>query len=217
MADADHSPAFWTSVATKFKDDPDVIFDLYNEPFVSTSNAATSDAYQCWLNGCLINPGVGQGMHVPTTSWMSAGMQSLVTAVRSTGATQILMLGGLSYSNDFSGWVANLPTDPLHNLAVSFHLYNTSYPCNSASCWTSTIAGLAASYPVVTGELGENDCASGFITPYMDWADNAGVSYVGWAWNTANCNTFPALVSDYTGTPTGFGAGFKSHLASVKP
>src|SRR5438045_3424395 len=32
MPDADHSPAFWTSVATFFKADPAVLFELYNEP-----------------------------------------------------------------------------------------------------------------------------------------------------------------------------------------
>jgi len=36
MADLDHSPAFWSSVATIFKNFPAVVFDLYNEPYVST-------------------------------------------------------------------------------------------------------------------------------------------------------------------------------------
>ena len=33
MADADHTPAFWRSVATAFKHDHAVLFDLFNEPF----------------------------------------------------------------------------------------------------------------------------------------------------------------------------------------
>ncbi len=37
----------------------------------------------------------------------------MVTAIRSTGATQPIMLGGLSYANDLSGWLANEPSDPL--------------------------------------------------------------------------------------------------------
>jgi len=31
--DADHSPAFWASVAATFARDPGVIFDLFNEPY----------------------------------------------------------------------------------------------------------------------------------------------------------------------------------------
>jgi endoglucanase len=217
MADADNSPAFWTSVATQFKDDDDIIFDLYNEPYISTMNAQTSDTWECWLNGCMINPGAGSKGSGPTTAWMSAGMQSLVTAVRNTGATQIIMLGGLNFANTFDGFVANLPNDPLKNIAVSFHVYNFTGG-NTQAFWSSTISGLAATYPVVTGELGENDCASTFIDTYMTWADTAGVSYLAWAWNTANCSTFPALVTDYQpGTPSGFGAGFKAHLATVGP
>ena len=42
MADADHSVAFWTSVATTFKGDNSVLFDLYNEPHPLIG--ATTDA-----------------------------------------------------------------------------------------------------------------------------------------------------------------------------
>ena len=35
------------------------------------------------------------------------------------------MLGGLSeYSNDLTGWLANEPADPDHNLVASWHSYN---------------------------------------------------------------------------------------------
>jgi hypothetical protein len=33
MPDADHSPDFWRSVATASADNPNVVFDLFNEPF----------------------------------------------------------------------------------------------------------------------------------------------------------------------------------------
>jgi hypothetical protein len=47
----------------------------------------------------------------------------------------------------------------------------------------------------------------------LDWADKAGVSYLGWAWFTGNCAGEPALISDYNGTPTAYGAGFHDHLS----
>jgi hypothetical protein len=70
---------------------------------------------------------------------------------------------------------------------------------------------------VVTGELGENDCAHGYIDQYMPWADAQGISYLGWTWDTWNCNNGPALISNYDGTPTAFGAGFRDHLAALPP
>ena len=38
MAFADHAIDFWTSVATTFKDDPMVIFDLFNEPILNAND-----------------------------------------------------------------------------------------------------------------------------------------------------------------------------------
>ncbi len=65
------------------------------------------------------------------------------------------------------------------------------------------------------GEIGENDCAHGFIDRVMNWADAHGVGYLGWTWNTWDCSGGPALISNYNGTPTNFGTGFKAHLQSV--
>jgi hypothetical protein len=211
MADADHSAAFWTSVADAFRDDLGVVFDLYNEPFIKTENADTSDPWACWLNGCNIKPTTPGG-----ASWTSAGMQSLVDAVRATGAANVILLGGLSYANDLSGWLAHIPHDPLRQLAASYHVYNFAWPCNSSACWTTTLTSVATRVPILTGELGENDCEHGFIDAFMGWADQQGVSYLGWAWNTWDCRSGPSLISDYGGTPTGLGAGLKTHLAALK-
>jgi endoglucanase len=212
MADADHSPAFWTSVAEAFKNDPGVVFDLYNEPFIKTENADTADPWECWSHGCAIKPSTPGG-----EAWKSAGMQALVDAVRATGASNVILLGGLSYANDLSGWLAHMPRDPTGQLAASFHVYNFAWPCNSSRCWTTTLAAVAEKVPLLTGELGENDCEHGFIDAFMGWADHEGVSYLGWAWNTWDCRSGPSLISDYEGTPTGFGAGFKAHLAALPP
>ncbi len=198
MPDADHSSAFWTSVASFYKSDPAVLFDLYNEPH--------DISWSCWLNGCSTG----------SPAWTTAGMQSLVNAVRATGATQPIMVGGLAWSNDLSGWLASKPADPANALVASFHNYNFNV-CDP-SCWNATVATVANQVPVVTGELGENDCAHGYIDQYMPWADAHGISYLGWTWDTWDCASGPAFISNYDGTPTAFGVGFRNHLALlVKP
>ena len=203
MADADHSPAFWTSVATAYKSNPGVIFDLYNEPH--------DISWSCWLNGCTTSGG-----------WVSAGMQQLVNAVRATGATQPIMVGGLNWGGDLSdssgNWLQFEPNDPLHQLIASVHIYNFSQ-YNTVASWNSTIAPTAAVVPVVTGEMGENDCNTTFINQYMAWADSQGVSYLGWAWDSTgsgwSCGSGPALIADYTGTPSPFGIGLQQHLLAL--
>jgi endoglucanase len=69
--------------------------------------------------------------------------------------------------------------------------------------------------PVVTGENGESDCAHGYVDSYMAWADAHGISYLGWTWNPWDCSSGPALISDWNGTPTPYGAGLRDHLAAL--
>ena len=213
MADLDHAPAFWTGVAGAFKGDQGVVFDLYNEPH--------DIAWSCWQNGgCQVN------------GWNVAGMNQLITAVRGTGATNVVMAGGISYSGDLSEWLANKPSDPMGNLAASFHSYNFSN-CNTSSCWSSQLQPLAAQVPIITGEMGENDCqganpganvsaGTDYINGYMSWADSNGVSYLAWAWNPDfdHC-TGPSLNNsgNWTGTsPTSaFGTDFKTHVGLIGP
>ena len=62
-------------------------------------------------------------------------------------------------------------------------------------------------------EVGENDCAGGFLNTLLPWADSHRIGYVAWSWNVASCGGFPSLISDYSGTPTPFGAAYKAYLA----
>jgi hypothetical protein len=208
MADADHAPSFWSSVASAFAANHGVIFDLFNEPYITS--------WQCWLEGCQASYD-DAGTNV---TYQTAGMQSLVNAVREAGATQPLMLGGLEYSNDESQWLSHEPADSQHQLVVSFHNYNEP-PCDTEACWNSTIATVAQSVPVVTGELGENHCRDTYINQYMPWADAHGVSYLGWTWDSTrapshwSCSGGPALIKTYKGAPTRFGVGLRNHLAAL--
>ncbi len=205
MPDAAQAIPFWTSVASTFKGNNAVIFDLFNEPYASRATGSTTTGWQCWLSGGTC-AGIG---------YQVAGMQSMVNAVRSTGAANVLMLGGEEYSNDLTSWLAYEPTDPDHNLVASWHSYNFN-TCSSQSCWTSQVAPVAASVPVVAGEIGENDCASSYVTPLMNWMDSDGISYLAWAWNADfACSSGPGLITDYTGTPTNYGAGVEAHLKAL--
>ncbi|MEC3977571.1 cellulase family glycosylhydrolase [Amycolatopsis sp. H20-H5] len=203
MTDAAHAVDFWRSAATLFKGDNATVFDLFNEPYVD--RAVSSGAWACWRDGGSACPGVG---------FEVAGMQTLVNAVRATGAANVILLGGLAYANDLSQWLQYKPADPTGNLAASWHSYNFN-TCSSSSCWDATLAPVAAQVPLVAGEIGENDCASGYVTGLMSWLDQHGASYLGWTWNTWNCGSGPALISSYDGTPTAFGAGIKAHFLAL--
>jgi endoglucanase len=205
MPDAAEAIPFWTSVANTFKGNDAVIFDLFNEPYASRATGSTTTGWQCWENGGTC-PGI---------SYQVAGMQQMVTAVRSTGANNVLMLGGEEYANDLTGWLQYEPADPDHNLAASFHSYNFN-TCSSQSCWTSEVAPVIAQVPVIAGEVGENDCAGTYIDPLTTWLESENTSFLAWAWNADfACSSGPGLITDYTGTPTNYGAAYKAILQAL--
>ncbi|WP_284749415.1 cellulase family glycosylhydrolase [Amycolatopsis sp. RTGN1] len=205
MTDTEHSVDLWTSVANTFKGDDATILDLFNEPYLDRAVSGSAQAWTCWRDGGSACTGIGYPV---------AGMQTLVNAVRATGATNVIMLGGLAYSNDLTGWLQYKPSDPAGNLVASWHSYNFN-TCSSSSCWDSQLAPVAAAVPLVAGEIGENDCASGYVTGLMDWFDRHQASYLGWTWNTWPCTSGPALITSYDGTPTAFGAGIRAHFLAA--
>jgi endoglucanase len=211
MPDAQFTPTFWSQVATAFKGNNAVIFDLFNEPFPDFANNF-SNPTAAWT--CLRDGGTCTGIGYPV-----AGMQSLVNAVRATGATNIIMVPGIAFTNDLSQWSAFKPTDPTGNLIGSWHSYNFN-ACVTQSCWDSTIGTVARQTPVMIGEIGQNTCAHDYIDQLMAWADGNGLGYAAWTWNAWGlCNSSGNdLILDNAGTPTStFGAGFRAHLLTQQP
>jgi endoglucanase len=185
MPDLEHSPAFWTSVATAFRSNPAVVFDLFNEPFDPTDlrsgddgNASDAVTWGCWESGTRPDAVGGGAPPVPcftqaydangnpTTRYQIVGMQTLLTDIRNAGATQPIVVGGLDYADDLGdtndangggqGWMQHAPDDPLNQEAASFHNYQGK-GCDNQTCWDSTVKSVAAHVPVLTGEFAEDN------------------------------------------------------------
>jgi hypothetical protein len=221
MPDADHALAFWADVATTFLDDDGVILEPYNEPFPD-GNKDSDAAWACWRDGCTANQSVPTG--AAATTYQAAGMQAIVDAIRSTGSTHVILLGGIQYSNALTQWLAHKPTDPLNQLGAAWHLYNFN-ACVSAACWDVAPAAVAAAVPLVASEIGQNDCMGAFVKPLMEWLDGHGASYLAWSWNAFGACTAGtaqgrggqpwSLITSYvTGEPNGgYAQTFRDHVA----
>jgi hypothetical protein len=202
LPDSDHSLTFWRSVAATFKHDHSIVFDAFNEPFLSDPETLS---WSCLRDGCRLPnrcadcdaeqrvPGCGAcptAAH-PDGTYRAAGMQAIVNAIRSTGARQPIITPGRSYTNDLTRWWRFRPQDPLHQLGVSFHSYQGER-CSDPVCFDRLVRPLAARVPVVIGEFGPSLWAGGkaltqpcdetWDQRLMNWADRAGVSYLAWAW-----------------------------------
>jgi endoglucanase len=137
-----------------------------------------------------------------------------VDAVRAAGARQPVIATGPGAGSDLSQWLRYRPRDPAKQLVAGLHAYD-SYPCRTRPCWNQELEPVARTVPVIAAELGQGRCAQGFVDRFMNWADSAGVSYVGWAWNPFGCSA-PALIDSWAGHPTAYGQGLRDHLRRVQ-
>jgi hypothetical protein len=221
MADTDHSVTFWGSVAGKFKGSTNVMFELFNEPYVSDSGE--------WP---VIMKGGPETTYVTGGSpwqvnykWTVAGMQQLLNAVRSTGSKNVVLVGAANWSQDLSGWVANHPTDSAKQMAATWHPYPGSTTVGSSQAalpnygqvaYTYAQSILDAGFPVVISETGDHNASGTVGAPLLanllPWADTHNVSYLGWAWDVWG-DSDNVLIKNSAGDPTdGYGVYFKGHL-----
>lgn len=221
MPNADHSPDLWRDVAATFADDTGVIFEPFNEPFPDR-NRDTTEAWECWRDGCM-----ARGWEATAEPYQAAGMQELVTSIRDTGATQLILLGGVVYSNALTKWREYRPSDPLENVAPAWHIYNFN-GCNSPECWSGAPQALAKDFPIVATEIGQDDCQSDFITPLMAFLDEHASGYLAWSWNVyGKCqpasmddpgNPWPLIDSFELATPnSAYAKAFRDHALEPFP
>ncbi|KAG9019908.1 hypothetical protein FRB90_000039 [Tulasnella sp. 427] len=116
VSDATTFATWWTNLANQFKSNPHVIFDLQNEPY-----------------------GID-------ASLVYSYMQAAVNAIRSTGATNLIMVEGTSWTGAWS-WTSSgnaaafaSLTDPANNIAIEMHQYlDSDGSGTSPDCVSSTV------------------------------------------------------------------------------
>jgi peptidoglycan hydrolase-like protein with peptidoglycan-binding domain len=240
FADADNALLFWSQIATTYKTYPNVLFELFNEPFFTIDTVG--DAWQTMMfggtfSGFPATSGTGEWKNIEG-NWNVASYQAMINTVRDTGAKNPVLVGTMQYSQDLSGWLSHVPTDSAHQLAAVWHPYPT-FGCGEPSAsaqyipWEDTrcgapnfapnvfddvIAILHAGYPVIATETGalnkQGTTHSTFTTNITHFADVSGISLLGWTWNVWG-NTENVLIQDEQGTPTdGYGVVFKAWLLS---
>lgn len=234
MPDNDHLPAFWRSVAAAFADDHGIVFDAINEVAMASWNnphPSPPGQWNCWLNGCKLDSVYGG-------RFVAAGLQSLVDAIRSQGATQPVLLGGIDYNADLTRLLSYLPDNSQHQLVASAHVYDFVQGNGTDAMFAGQLEPIARQLPVILGELGERYCNSGtaaytrHVLSLIDREAAGGNLFgvLGWTWNAKtsastgwHCPTGPngdggpLLIRDYAGTPTVMGGALRRWTRSKAP
>jgi aryl-phospho-beta-D-glucosidase BglC (GH1 family) len=191
MADT-NSITFWSQVASIYKNDGRVLFELYNEPH--------DVSWAIWLSGGMTSEG-----------WTAAGMQQLYDAIRAAGADNLVIAGGLEWAYNLAG----LPQYRIqgYNIMYAAHPYAAGDIAHSAGGWSSYWGFLAATDPIIMTEFGDtHDCSGStytaavttYVSQLLAYADQNKISWTAWAWYPSVC-AFPSLISDWQGTPTPVG------------
>jgi hypothetical protein len=235
MGNADNTVAFWTGVAQAFKGNPAVMFELFNEPYLGTTagNGVSPNCFTALPNGanyyirnggaqafCYQTEGTGGSEILVNYSWTQVGYQQLLNAVRATGATNVIIMGGQGYDNDETWWTTNPPTDTLSppQIAINYHAYPTTWGYEMTGTSTQYTAAVSQAMlitpgvPVFITEMG-GPTGSGADTSWnsnlLKVIDSLGWNVFAWTWNPwgGGANVLITDASTYTPTP-GLGATY---------
>jgi hypothetical protein len=142
---ADPTPGtetFWKDMARVYGDDPQVMFDLFNEPRTSVPTMPEATLWQLWLNG-------GTFKHVHYT----IGMAKLAAYVRYTvGARNVLWIEGPRYSLSFAGMIRYHAL--IHVSGVVYSIHHAQGP-HDVQAWNAAFGYLVEQgiAPVINGEF----------------------------------------------------------------
>ncbi|MDF3055930.1 MAG: glycoside hydrolase family 5 [Rariglobus sp.] len=213
---------FWKDAATRYKNHPAVLFDLFNEPH--------GISWKIWRDGGFVGEKTGADESAflseeekkKNQGFESPGMQALVDAVRSTGARNIVIAGGLGWAGDLSGVVNGYALEEReggNGIMYSWHQYNWH------KGWDKTVLPVAALHPVFVGEVGADTNKMNFIphdiqeSPYTWVPDMLGfiqkhrLNWTAWCFHP---RATPVMISDWKYTPTPFWGVFAKEALAGK-
>ena len=211
---------FWKDAAARYKDHPAVLFDLFNEPH--------GISWEVWQKGGFVGEKkdndesafLSEEEKKKNQGFDSVGMQALVDAVRSTGAKNVVIAGGIFWCNDLTG-ITNgfaLADNSGNGIMYSWHTYNW-HPG-----WARVIP-VAEKHPIFLGEVGADIHKMDFIPlndqedPYTFIPDMLGfiqkyrIHWTGWCFHP---KATPCLLLDWNYTPSPYWGVFAKEALAGK-
>ncbi|HWD38028.1 MAG TPA: cellulase family glycosylhydrolase [Fimbriimonas sp.] len=209
----DNSATFWRDAARTFRNDPAVIFDLYNEPH--------DVSWDVWKNGGTVKD-QGPTVRQPH-NYHTPGMQALLNTVRNQGAKNVVLCGGLDWAYDMSGFLKGYTLSDPDGYGVIYANHDYPFKGDTVAQWLAKMEKATAKVPVIVSEFGGDVPPPGttrrMYGRVMDpkWLPETLEILRTHRWNWTAWDLHPAagptLVSNWSYAPTpSFGAYVKKEL-----
>ena len=190
-----NTSVLWRTLAERYRDEPAVLFDLFNEPH----DRLRDD----FLPIRLIDPD-GEVVESDTSfvrpeEWVPWA-QRLVAEIREIRPNGLILVGGVDWAFDLRGVRVDAP-----GIVYSAHIYPHHKP---ATWWKALDA--AADVPVFIGEWGGTANDLDFGRQLSGRLRTLGLGWTAWSWVDYPELVLPPRVPNYD--PTAFGALVRSQL-----
>jgi hypothetical protein len=208
-----NSLAFWKDFAPVYANQPAVLFDLYNEPH--------DVSWDVWQKGGTVRDRPNGGGGGPARTYQAVGMQTLLDAVRATGASNVVVAGGLDWAYDMSGFLDGRQLSDPQGRGVIYanHCYDNKN--DTVDAWIAKLEKAAAKVPVIVSEFGgasgpsKRAPADNWLLHVLQAIQDHQWNYTAWDLHTS---AGPTLLSDWNYTPSPrYGVFLKQMLAGTLP
>jgi hypothetical protein len=206
-----NSVAFWKDFAHVYRNRPAVLFDLYNEPH--------DVSWDIWHDGGMVterNRRTGE-----EKTYQAVGMQEMLDTVRSTGARNVVVAGGLDWAYDFSGILAGRQLKDSKGNGVIYANHAYPFKGESVQAWITRMETASQQLPVIVSEFGSEGRgrfgATGeqWIRQVLQILQDHNWSWIAW---DLHPSAGPRLISDWNYTPTpSFGVWVQQALLGTLP
>jgi endoglucanase len=191
----------WSVLARRYRDEPAVLFDLFNEPHDPIADDP------------IVLTGIDEdgtafpvtGRRVTMAAWQPWA-RHLVRAVRCEHPRALIFVSGVRWAYDLRGMpltIANGSTETFANLVYSTHVYPwsgtpagtrrlaTSQPPHAGVSWREAFGELSRRSPVFIAEWGGGTEDVGCGERLVRYARRLGIGWTAWSWSDR-----PRLVAD---------------------
>jgi len=211
-----NSIAFWKSIAPLYSANSAVLFDLYNEP--------TRITWDQWSKGGPVTE--TDEKTGAKLSYEAVGLQGVLDAIRSTGARNVVVAGGINWAYELEGIPKGHALSDPRGEGVVYGVHPYPHPFTgigreSIAQWAARMEAFNRKFPLFVTEFGSREAVWPFPagSNYNDERWNremlATLRAHHWSWTAWDFHptAWPCLVADWTYTPTPeFGVWVKKAL-----